>query len=108
MTTTMFESKSSKLFFSILFDLIGMASYAIPFVGELIDIVWAPIAGYLMTKVYPGQTGKTAGILTTIEELVPGLDIIPTFTLTWIYTYMIKKEKPAAAKDPQVIEVEAI
>ncbi|AZQ44493.1 hypothetical protein [Nonlabens ponticola] len=89
----MFNSKASKLFFSVVFDLVGMASYAIPVVGELIDIVWAPIAGYLMTRVYPGQTGKAAGILTTIEELVPGLDIIPTFTLTWIYTYIIKKEQ---------------
>lgn len=104
----MFESKSSKLFFSVVFDLMGMASYAIPFVGELIDIVWAPVAGYLMTKVYPGQTGKTAGILTTIEELVPGLDIIPTFTLTWIYTYIIKKGKTESKNEPIVIEVEAV
>ncbi|SCY10759.1 hypothetical protein SAMN05192588_1185 [Nonlabens sp. Hel1_33_55] len=103
----MFQSKSSKLFFSVLFDLVGMASYAVPFVGELIDIIWAPIAGYLMTKVYPGKTGKTAGILTTIEELVPGLDIIPTFTLTWIYTYIIKKEDTQTSKEPQTIEVEA-
>ena len=104
----MFESKSSKLFFSVVFDLMGMASYAIPFVGELIDIIWAPVAGYLMTKVYPGQTGKTAGILTTIEELVPGLDIIPTFTLTWIYTYIIKKGKTESKNEPIVIEVEAV
>lgn len=104
----MFESKSSKLFFSIVFDLVGMASYSIPLVGELIDIVWAPIAGYLMTKVYPGKTGKTAGILTTIEELVPGLDIIPTFTLTWIYTYIIKKGTTLEENQPQVIEVESV
>lgn len=102
----MFESKSSKLFFSIVFDLVGMASYVVPVVGELIDVIWAPIAGYLMTKVYPGNTGKTAGILTTIEELVPGLDIIPTFTLTWIYTYIIKKGKAAQEEQLQIIEIE--
>jgi hypothetical protein len=103
----MFQSKSSKLFYGIVFDLVGMVSYAIPGIGELTDIIWAPIAGYLMTKIYPGKTGKRAGIITTIEELIPGLDIIPTFTLTWIYTYIIKKEKEAS-NDPQVIEVEAL
>ncbi len=100
----MFESKSSKLFYGIIFDLIGMASYIIPVVGEFVDILWAPLAGYLMTKVYPGKTGKTAGVLTTIEELVPGLDIIPTFTLTWIYTYIIKKESTNKKTKPQSIE----
>jgi uncharacterized protein involved in cysteine biosynthesis len=58
----MFESKSSKLFYSIVFDLVGMISYAIPGIGELTDIIWAPIAGYLMSKIYPGKTGKRAGI----------------------------------------------
>jgi hypothetical protein len=103
----MFESKSSKLFYSIVFDLVGMISYAIPGIGELTDIIWAPIAGYLMSKIYPGKTGKRAGIITTIEELIPGLDIIPTFTLTWIYTYLIKKEKKAS-DDPQNTQTEAL
>ena len=42
---------------------------------------------------YKGVEGKAAGIVTFIEEIVPGLDIIPTFTLTWIYTYIIKKHQ---------------
>lgn len=98
----MFESKRSKLFFGIIFDLIGMASYIIPGIGEFTDIGWAPIAGYLMTRLYPGKTGVTAGIITTIEELVPGLDIIPTFTITWVYVHLIKKEDPK-----QVIDIDA-
>lgn len=98
----MFESKRSKLIYGIIFDLVGMASYIIPGIGEFTDIGWAPVAGYLMTKLYPGKTGVTAGIITTIEELVPGLDIIPTFTITWIYTYVIKKED-----DKQVIDIDA-
>ncbi len=88
----MFKTKSSKLIFGLLFDLMGMASYLVPFIGEFTDIMWAPVAGYLMTQVYPGKTGKTSGVLTMIEELIPGLDIIPTFTLTWIYTYVVKKQ----------------
>jgi len=98
----MFKSKRSKLIFGILFDLVGMASYIIPGIGEATDIGWAPIAGFLMTKLYPGKTGVAAGIITTIEELIPGLDIIPTFTITWVYVYLIKKEDPET-----VIEVDA-
>jgi len=99
----MFESKRSKLFFGIIFDLVGMASYLIPGIGEFTDIGWAPVAGYLMTRLYPGKAGVAAGIITTIEELVPGLDIIPSFTIMWVYTYLIKKENPT-----QVIDVEEV
>ncbi len=98
----MFESKSSKLFYGILFDLIGMVSYVIPVVGEFFDILWAPVAGYLMTRLYPGKTGKTAGVITTVEELVPGLDIIPTFTLTWVYTYLIKNQSDIDKKKASI------
>lgn len=83
-----------------------MLSYAVPVMGEFSDIIWAPIAGYLMIKMYEGQTGTTAGIIVTIEELLPGLDIIPTFTLTWIYTYVIKKQS-AGKKEPEVIDINA-
>lgn len=95
----MFETKQSKLIFGILFDLVGMLSYAVPFIAELTDLVWAPITLYLMTKMYPGKAGVAAGIFSAIEELTPGLDIIPTFTITWLYTYVINPEKPKKAID---------
>jgi hypothetical protein len=41
---------------------------------------------------YKGNTGKIAGVLGFLEELILFTDIIPTFTITWIYTYIIKKE----------------
>lgn len=88
----MFKSKKAKLIFGILFDLLGMASYIIPGLGETIDIGWAPIAGFLMTRMYPGKTGIAAGVIATVEELLPGADFIPTFTITWLYVYLIKKE----------------
>jgi hypothetical protein len=90
----MFETKQSKLIFGIVFDLVGIMSYAIPLLGEAIDIIWAPITLYLMTKMYPGKSGVAAGIFSAIEELTPGLDIIPTFTITWFYTYVLNPDKP--------------
>ena len=85
------DTKTRDLFLGILFDLIGMASYALPFLGEFTDVVWAPISGVLMIWMYKGNLGKITGILSTIEELLPGIDFIPTFTLTWIYKYVINK-----------------
>lgn len=74
------------LFLSILLDLVGMVSYLIPGVGEFFDVVWAPVSAYLLTRFYKGNVGKVAGVIGFVEEAMPGLDIIPTFTLTWIYT----------------------
>lgn len=79
----------------ILYDLIGMASYLFPVVGPFIDIVWAPYAASQMTKMYPGTRGKVAAVIVFLEELSPGLDFIPTFTLTWLYVFVLKGEKSA-------------
>jgi len=81
------------LLLSLLFDGIGMLSYLLPGVGETTDVVWAPVSLYLMTKLYKGKDGKIAGVITFIEEAIPGVDVIPTFTLMWIYTYIISPKK---------------
>ena len=85
-------NKKAKLILSIIFDLIGMMSYIVPLLAEVTDVVWAPISGLLLATMYKGTTGKVAGVIGFIEEALPGLDFIPTFTLTWIYTYIIKRE----------------
>lgn len=84
--------KRRQLIFGIVFDLIGMLSFSIPIVGDFSDVVWAPLAGFLMTWMYKGTVGKVAGIFTFLEEILPFTDIIPSFTLTWIYTYLIRKK----------------
>ncbi len=88
----MVNDKFKKLGLSILFDGLGMVTYIIPGVGEFGDIIWAPLAGWLMTKLYKGNVGKAAGVLTLVEEALPGFDIIPTFTIMWLYTYVFKKK----------------
>ena len=84
--------KMAKLVVGILFDLIGMISYGVPILAEVLDVVWAPLSGLLLAYMYKGNVGKTAGLFGFFEEMLPGTDIIPTFTLTWFYTYVIKKE----------------
>ena len=96
------ENKYRYLFLGLLFDALGMASFIIPGIGAFSDVIWAPLAGWLMTRMYKGRSGQAAGFITFVEELMPGLDIIPTFTLMWIYTYLIKKNK-----EEEVIETTA-
>lgn len=93
--TNQIESSSKKrdLLLGLLFDAIGMMSFSIPLIGEFSDVVWAPLAGFLMTWMYKGRVGKVAGIFTFVEELLPFTDFIPSFTMTWIYTYVILKKK---------------
>lgn len=90
--TDLKNNKKRDLFLSILFDAIGYLSYAVPFFGEISDLVWAPIAGIILLRMYKGTVGTVGGVIVFMEELIPGFDFIPTFTLTWIYTYWIKKK----------------
>ncbi|WP_299063229.1 hypothetical protein [uncultured Polaribacter sp.] len=81
------KNKYKKLGLSIILDAVGLIP--IPF----FDAVWAPLSAYFMTKMYKGKEGKLAAIISFIEEAFAVSDVLPTFTIMWIYTYIIKKEK---------------
>ncbi len=87
----------------LVYDLAGMATVAIPVIGPFLDILWAPYAAKKMTELYPGRKGKLASVLVFLEEILPGTDVIPTFTLMYLYTYVWKKEP----SNVRVIEVES-
>ena len=89
-------SKYTKLSLGILFDLVGSVSFFIPGIGELSDILWAPASAYLMNRMYKGKTGKIASVIAFVEEALPFTDVIPTFTLTWLYTYVFSTQKNSA------------
>lgn len=84
------SSKKKKLLLGILFDLLGYVSYVFP----PFDFVWAPLSAYLMMKLYPGRKGKIAAVFSFIEEALPMVDIIPSFTLMWLYTFVFSSNKP--------------
>lgn len=71
------------IFLCILLDVIGMASYFIPALGEFADVVWAPISGFLFYILFGGRFGMIGGVLNTLEEIIPFTDIIPSFTIAW-------------------------
>lgn len=87
----------------VAYDLVGMATVGIPFIGPFLDLLWAPYAAKKMQEMYPGRKGKLASVIVFIEEILPFTDIIPTFTLMYLYTHVWKKEPLKV----QVIEVES-
>ncbi|QAA80950.1 hypothetical protein EI546_04050 [Aequorivita sp. H23M31] len=76
----------------IVYDLVGMASMAVPVIGPFLDLLWAPIAARLMKKMYKGTEGRIASVIVFLEEILPFTDVIPSFTLMWLYTYVWKKQ----------------
>lgn len=88
-------NKYLKLLISLVLDGLGYVSFIIPAVGEFSDIVWAPVSGFVMTRLYKGRAGKIAGIIAFVEEAFPFTDVIPSFTIMWIYTYLIKSSEKA-------------
>jgi len=85
-------NKYKKLALGILLDALGFVSYIIPGIAEFSDILWAPLSAWLMTKLYKGKPGKVAAVVNFVEEALPGFDVIPTFTLMWLYTYVFAEK----------------
>ncbi|MCU0386991.1 MAG: hypothetical protein MUE71_00100 [Chitinophagaceae bacterium] len=87
--------KSPSLVFCLAMDAVGMLTYSIPFLGEFGDIVWAPVSAIIFYLSFGGRKGALGAIFNFLEEAVPFLDFIPTFTLAWLYArYSGTKQEP--------------
>lgn len=104
MTIDKKDNKTLKLILGIIFDLIGYVSYILPGFAEVSDIIWAPLSAWLMTRMYKGTSGKVGAVITFIEEALPFTDAVPTFTLMWLYTYIINPKKDND-DDEKVIDI---
>jgi len=71
------------IFLCIVLDLAGMANYLIPALGEVTDLVWAPVSAMIFYALFGGRIGKLGGVLNFLEEIIPFTDIIPSFTIAW-------------------------
>ena len=83
----------------IVMDLLGYASYTLPFMGEIGDMIWAPVSGLIFYRLFGGWQGAMGGVFNFIEELLPGLDFIPSFTIMWIIK-SVRKEQPLKSIQP--------
>lgn len=85
--------KYKHLIFSIILDLLGMATYVFPLLGEYGDMIYGPIYAILIYWMYrrKGLPAKLAAIVGLVEEVLPGTDFIPTATIMWLYSYVWQK-----------------
>ncbi|HVF96101.1 MAG TPA: hypothetical protein VM871_02200 [Flavisolibacter sp.] len=95
------EQPMPSLAICLLFDFIGYASYALPFFGEFLDLVWAPVSAIIFWKMFGFRKGFFGGVFSFVEELMPGLDFIPTFTINWVILYF-KRNKEALSARPAI------
>lgn len=96
--------KTPSLAACILMDVLGYATYTLPFIGELADIVWAPISALIFFRMFGGWKGAFGGVFAFVEELLPGLDFIPTFTFAWLWQYFTKPKNQVAQQDAYYID----
>ncbi|MCI5059131.1 MAG: hypothetical protein MRY83_23665 [Flavobacteriales bacterium] len=85
-------NKYALLGISIFMDIVGWATYAVPILGEGFDLVWAPVSAFLLFRMYGKKEGLAGGMLQFVEELTPGLDFIPTYTLVWLWKHVLNKK----------------
>ena len=90
--------KQPSLIFCILMDIIGYATYAIPGLAEFADILWAPISAIIFMTTFGGWKGALGGVGNFIEEILPGTDFIPSFTIIWFIQNMQKRNTVSAVK----------
>lgn len=83
--TPMNNAARPSLLICLLMDLIGYASYAVPVLGEFGDLLWAPISAIIFYRMFGGWKGAFGGLFNFVEEILPGLDFIPSFTIMWIW-----------------------
>lgn len=78
-------TQSGSLIFCIVMDIIGYATYSIPIFGEIGDIIWAPVSALIFYKTFGGWRGAFGGLFNFVEEILPGTDFIPSFTIMWVW-----------------------
>lgn len=78
------SKQSPSLLFCLLMDLVGYMTYAVPVLGEFGDILWAPVSALIFFISFGGWKGLLGGAFNFIEEILPGTDFIPSFTIAWV------------------------
>jgi hypothetical protein len=77
------EPDFGKLTICLLIDIIGVSSEAVPILGELTDIISAPISAAVLQNLFPGSS-KFVFLFELTEEILPFTDIIPFATICWV------------------------
>ena len=73
-------------------DVLGYASFAIPGLGEISDVLWAPVSAFIFYRTFGGAKGAFGAVFNFAEELLPFTDFIPSFTIMWIWQYVNSRQ----------------
>lgn len=78
------REKWAKLLISIAVDVVGWSSFVLPGVGEVEDVVWAPVSAAMVQALYGNRllTG-----IDFVKEALPFTDVLPTATVGWAIQY---------------------
>jgi hypothetical protein len=99
-TTFEMNKQQSSLLFCILMDAIGYATYAVPFLGEFADVIWAPVSAFIFFKTFGGWKGAFGSVFAFAEEILPWTDFIPSFTIMWAWQHLMEKKKDTITIKP--------
>jgi hypothetical protein len=88
----LFQKPMPSLGACLVMDILGSATYAIPVLGEFLDVLWAPLSAFMFFRMFGGTRGLFGGAFNLFEELMPGLDFIPTFTIAWFMQYAQRRK----------------
>ena len=98
------KKQPPSLLLCIVMDVIGYASFAIPGLGELSDVVFAPISALIFYKMFGGWKGAFGGIFNFAEEILPFSDFIPTFTIMWVWQYFTSAKQTKVLSEQGTIK----
>ena len=90
--------KQPSLLFCILMDIIGYATYSIPVLGEVGDALWAPVSAIIFYISFGGWKGGLGAMFNFVEEILPGTDFIPSFTIMWLVQRAARKKTEIVVK----------
>ncbi|KAG6976803.1 hypothetical protein JG688_00000988 [Phytophthora aleatoria] len=89
---------SRKLVASLAIDFLGNATFVIPGLGEVADVLWAPVSARMVDTLYK-ESSPRAKYVAFLEELLPFTDFIPTATLAWMKENLSSSELDKSASE---------
>lgn len=86
------NKQQPSLLLCLVMDAVGYTTYAVPFLGEFADVLWAPVSAVIFYRTFGGLKVTFGSLFNFAEELLPWTDFVPSFTLMWVWNYFNRKK----------------
>ncbi len=85
--------KQPSLQFCLAMDAIGCIPFlALPLLGEAFDMIWAPVSAVIFYFAFGKRKALFGAAFSMIEEMIPFLNFVPTFTIAWLWQKYIVRD----------------